>query len=222
MDTNVLKAEPRDIIGKKVKLLRKDGKLPGIIYGKGKKPIPITLELREASKLLRGVSSSTLLTIEVDGKEHTTLVRERQRDFIRGNYLHIDFLEISLKDKVKAKVNFVFEGIAPAIEAYEGLLITGLDQVEVESLPADLPEKIVIDLTVLENMGDGIFVRDLEFPENVVVIGNLDEMVAVITSQAIVEEEEDEEVDEELLEGEVEGEAAEGEEQEDEPESPEE
>lgn len=202
MDKIVLNAERREVIGKKVKLLRNEGKLPGIIYGKSTESIPIILDLKEATKILKATSSSSLLTINIDGEEFSTLVRERQRDFIRGNYLHVDFLSVSLTEKVRAKVNIVAEGEAPALNDIETLLTSGLDQIEVESLPQDLPEKFTVDLSSLEEVGDGIYVRDLEIPPNVELLADPDEMIVVITLQIIVEEEE--EIDEEaLLEGEL-------------------
>ncbi len=202
MDKIVLNAERREVIGKKVKLLRNEGKLPGIIYGKSTESIPIILDLKEATKILKATSSSSLLTINIDGEEFSTLVRERQRDFIRGNYLHVDFLSVSLTEKVRAKVNIVAEGEAPALNDIETLLTSGLDQIEVESLPQDLPEKFTVDLSSLEEVGDGIYVRDLEIPPNVELLADPDDMIVVITLQIIVEEEE--EIDEEaLLEGEL-------------------
>ena len=202
MDKIVLNAERREVIGKKVKLLRNEGKLPGIIYGKSTESIPIILDLKEATKILKATSSSSLLTINSDGEEFSTLVRERQRDVIRGNYLHVDFLSVSLTEKVRAKVNIVVEGEAPALINIETLLTSGLDQIEVESLPQDLPEKFTVDLSSLEEVGDGIYVRDLEIQPNVELLADPDEMIVVITLQIIVEEEE--EIDEEaLLEGEL-------------------
>jgi large subunit ribosomal protein L25 len=159
------------------------------------------MDMREASQLLRTVSSSSLLTIDVDGKEYTTLIRERQRDFIRGDYIHVDFLAVSLTEKVAAMVNLHFEGEAPAVESVGGLLIIGIDQVEVESLPQDLPESIVVDLSILENIGDGIFVRDLELAGDIEILSEPEEMIAVISAPALEEEEEEVE-GEELLEGE--------------------
>lgn len=201
MDKITIKADRREVRGKKVKLLRLDGKLPGVIYGKTTPPFPITLNLKEATLMLKSTSSSALVTIDVDGEEFTTLVRERQRDFIHGNYLHVDFLAVSLTEKVKTKVNIVIEGIAPALEAFEALIISGLKQVEVESLPQDLPEKFTVDLSSLELIGDGIYVRELDLPANVEILDDPNEMIVVVSEQIIVEEEIEEE---DLLEGEYE------------------
>ncbi|MBW8010024.1 MAG: 50S ribosomal protein L25 [Chloroflexi bacterium] len=214
MDNIVLKASRREISGKKVKTLRLEAKLPAILYGKSTEPLPITLDLKKATQILKSTSSSSLLTVDVEGEEFTTLVRERQRDFILGTYLHIDFLVVSLTETVRAKVNIVLEGEAPAISDYESLLIYGLEQVEVESLPQDLPERITVDISVLEVIGDGIYVRDLIPPANVSILDDPEEMIVVVTSQVVEEEEEELEEEELLLEGEP-GVVGEGEAEED-------
>lgn len=210
MDKVVISASHREVLGKKVKEMRRDGKLPAVLYGKSLKPIAIIMDLKEATSILKATSSSSLLTIDLDGKEYTTLVRERQRDLIRGNYLHIDFLAVSLTEKVRAKVTITIEGQAPALETYESLLTTGLDRIEVESLPQDLPERITVDVSSLNEIGDGIYVRDIELPPNVETLHDMDDMIVVVSALVIVEEEEEEELEEELeLEGEP-GELEEG------------
>lgn len=203
MDKITLNGSLREVIGKKVKNERLEGKLPGVIYGKGlDKPIPINLDLREATKILREVSSSTLLTLDVDGSEYNALVRERQRDVIRGDFIHIDFMSIALDEKVKAFVNVFVEGESLAVKELSALLITGVDRVEVESLPQDLPEGFTVDVTALEKFGDGILVKDLVIPDGVDLLTDPEEMVVVATAPTLVEEEEEEELlDEELEEG---------------------
>lgn len=199
MDKIVLSATRRDVIGKKVKVLRNEGKLPAVIYGKNVDSLPILLDLRETTKLLRGASRSSVLTIDVEGEEFNALVRERQREVLSGQYLHIDFLAISLTETVRTLVNIVLEGDAPAVEHFEAILISGLDRVEVESLPGDLPENIVVDVSMIESIGDGVYVKDLILSEGVEILENPEDMIVVATAPTLVEEEEVEEVlDEEI------------------------
>ena len=203
MEKIVLQAANREIVGKKVKMLRREGKIPGIIYGKDlKKPLPITLDLRETTKFMRGVTPSTVVTIKVDGKDYTTLVRDRQRDVLLGNYIHIDFMAISLKDKVRTLVNLFLEGEAPAVEDWGATIILSLDQIEVETLPQDLPESIVVDISNMANIGDAIHVKDLAMPEGVECLSDPEELIVVASAPELEpEEEEEEELEEELLEG---------------------
>lgn len=198
MDYIVINAEKREVLGKKVKQLRLEGKLPAVIYGKElEESIPISLDLRETTKILREVTPSTVVVIKVDGEEFSTLVRDRQRFTLREEYMHLDFLAISLKEKVRTLVNIFLEGEAPAVK--EGaILMTGADRIEIEALPMDLPESIVVDISSILAFGDGIYVRDLEMPKGVECLSDLDEMLVVATApsvEAVEEEGEEEELD---------------------------
>ncbi|MGD8458154.1 MAG: 50S ribosomal protein L25, partial [Anaerolineales bacterium] len=139
MDKIVVKASRREVIGKKVKQLRNEGKLPAVIYGKHIDPLAVTMDLRETTKLLRDVGRSSVLTLDVDGEEFNALVRDRQRDIFSGKYLHIDFLAISLTEKVRTQVGIALEGEASAIKDFSAVLVTGLERLEIECLPSDLP-----------------------------------------------------------------------------------
>lgn len=199
MDQILLNASHRDQVGKKVKALRAEGKLPAIIYGKGIDPVAISLDFRVASKVLRDVSRANLLTIDVDGEKFNALVRDRQRDFISGNLLHVDFLAISLTEKVRTEVDIFIEGDAPAVADFGAVLVTGIDRLEVECLPTDLPDAIRVDVSGLESIGDGLYVKDLSLPAEVECLSDLEEMVVFATAPQM-EEEEEEELEEELLE----------------------
>ena len=205
MDRVKLEASRRDVIGKKVKVLRREGKIPAVIYGKHMEPLPIVLDLRSTTKLLREVSRATILTIDVDGEEFTTLVRERQRGILSGIYEHIDFLAISMTETVRTQVNVFVEGKSPAEEAFGAIVMTGADSIEVEALPGDLPESLTVDVSGLVNIGDTITVADLVLPKGVTVLSDLSEMLAVITVPAaeVMEEVEEELEEEEGVEPEV-------------------
>ena len=216
MDRIVFHAENRKVIGKKVKNLRREGKLPAVIYGKNQEPVPILLDHKEATRILRDVSRASILTIDVEGKEYTALVRDRQREVISAEYIHIDFLAISMTETVRTQLNVFVVGESPAVEEFMAVVMTGTTSIEVEALPTDLPESISLDISVLENVGDTILVRDLELPKGVSCLNEPDEMLVVIASQAAEEVVEEEEIDEDLeLEPEVvgEGEEEEGEEE---------
>ena len=196
MDKIILEASRRDVIGKKVKVLRREGKLPAVIYGQNMEPLPILLDLRSTTRILRDVSRATILTINVDGEEHTTLVRERQRGILSGLYEHIDFLAISMTETVRTQVNVFVEGTTPAEKEFGAIIMTGADSIEVEALPGDLPESLTVDVSVLESIGDTITVADLVLPKGVEVLSDPTEMLAVVTLPAaeLAEEEEEEEI----------------------------
>jgi large subunit ribosomal protein L25 len=189
MEEIVLKANRRAVKGKQVKAIRREGKLPAIIYGHHIEPISIEMDLRETTRSLMGLAPSTLVTVDVDGTQHRTLVRERQRNKLTGTLLHIDFLAVSMTEKLRAGVYIEISGTAPAIRDFDGVLVTGMDEVEVECLPQDLPERIVVDISGLKEIGDGIYVHDLVVPQGVKILEEPETMVALITAQAAVEEE---------------------------------
>jgi large subunit ribosomal protein L25 len=189
MEEIVLKASQRQVIGKQVKAIRREGKLPAVIYGHYIEPISIVMDLHDTSKSLTGLAPSTLVTVDVDGTQHKALVREKQRNKITGTLLHVDFLAVSMTEKLRAQVYIEITGLAPAIKDFSGVLVSGTDEVEVECLPKDLPERIVVDTSGLAKIGDGIYVRDLVVPEGVKILDEPETMVALITAQAAVEEE---------------------------------
>src|SRR5512141_75260 len=110
MDKVVLKATKRVVTGKQVNALRRAGKLPAVIYGRHTEPISIALDMHTASIILGKVGTSSLLTVDVDGKEYPALVRERQRDYLRGTLKHVDFLAVSLTEKIRADVRIEITG----------------------------------------------------------------------------------------------------------------
>lgn len=202
MEKIVLTATHRDVIGKKVKNLRKEGKLPAVLFGYGINSTPIVLDLKETTKILSTVGSSTLVTIDLEGKEFNALVRERQRDIIYRTLTHLDFQAISMTETVRTQVpvNIGEQDVAAVIE-FGAIINTGIDMLEIECLPQDLPDRIDVDLSNLYEIGDSILVKDLNLPEGIEVLTDPDTLVVVV-SAPIAEEEEEEEIEEvEDLEG---------------------
>lgn len=181
MEKAVLKASRREITGKQVQALRRQGQLPAVIYGRHLDPIAISLDAHSASLVLGQLTSSSLVTIELEGKEFPTLVREKQRNYIKDTLTHVDFLAVSLTERIRARVRLEFAGVSPAVKDLNAVLVHGLDQLEVECLPPDLPERITVDVSVMAQIGNGIYVRDLVVPEKVRVLSDEAEMIIVAT-----------------------------------------
>lgn len=183
MEKVVLKATKRDVIGKQVKAMRREGKLPAVIYGRHVEPIAIVLEAHSAGMALAKLTSSSLVTIDVDGQEFSALVRERQRDYIKGVLTHVDFLAVDLNEKIRTSVGLVFVGVSPAVKDYNGVFVHNLERLEVECLPTDLPERIQVDISNLKQIGDGIRVHEVDamLTDKVAVLNDPDEMIAVVT-----------------------------------------
>ncbi len=181
MDNIVLEATKREVIGKKVKNYRKQGQLPAIIYGKEVGSIPIWLDTRSASRSLRDVGSSTFVDINVEGTVYTTLVRERQREPLTQSLLHVDFQAVVMNQTLRANVPIILEGEAPALKL--GLqILTGVNNVEVESLPRNLPSEFTVDISVLKELGDRISVSDLPIPAGVELLTDPEEIIAQVSA----------------------------------------
>ena len=187
MEKVVLKATKREVAGKGVKALRRSGALPAVIYGKHTEPINISLDAHSASMKLAKMSSSTIVTLDVDGKEYPALVREKQRDFIKNRLLHVDFMAVSLTERIRASVTLHFLGVSSAVKDYNAIMVHNLEQLHVECLPTDLPEYIEIDVSVLARPGDGVRVKDVVVSDKIRVLEDPEVMVAVATASKIDE-----------------------------------
>lgn len=196
MDSIKLTAKRRQITGKRVKAMRRAGHLPAVLYGHDLEPTPISLDLHDASLILGKLGSSSLIKIDLEGEELTALVRDRQRDYLKGIFLHIDFQVVSMTEKIKANVSINVIGISPALKEYNAIVEQLINEIEVESLPGDLPEKFDIDVSNLTEIGDQILVKDLDLPEGVSISLDPEETVVTVTAATAAMEEEEEEIEE--------------------------
>jgi large subunit ribosomal protein L25 len=187
MEEIVIKAEKRDVLGKQVRALRRAGKLPAVIYGPHIASQAIVVDFREVNRSLSGLTSSHLIMIDLDGEKHTTLIKEKQKDPVRGTILHIDFRAVSLTEKLKANVIIELVGDAPAVKELNGVVVTGQEYLEVECLPKYLPERIFVDISSLTKIGDSIHVGDVKAPENVAILTNPSDMIILVTAPAVEE-----------------------------------
>jgi large subunit ribosomal protein L25 len=181
MEKIVLKATKRDVIGKQVKALRRAGLLPAVIYGRHVEPISISLDAHTVGLVFAKLTSSTLVTIDVEGTEYAALVREKQRDYIKGVLTHIDFLALDLTEKIRTKVRLTFTGVSSAVKDYSAVLVHRMEAFEVECLPADLPERITVDISSIKEIGNSIRVSEIPMPENVSVLDDGDDIVIIAT-----------------------------------------
>ncbi len=182
MDNIVLQATRRDVLRDKAGALRRQGKLPAVLYGHRIESTPITLDAPQAAQILATLTSSSLVTISLDGKEYPTLVREKQRHFLKNHLTHVDFQVLSLTEKMRVKVGIEFTGTAPAVKDFSAEIHHGLSEIEVECLPQDLPERFLVDISGLTEIGAAIHVRNLTAPDNVVILSAPDDTIAVVTA----------------------------------------
>jgi large subunit ribosomal protein L25 len=195
MNDVILKATRRNVTGKQVKALRRQGRLPAVLYGHNVEPIAVSLDAHEVSLALTGLSASTIVTIDLEGEQHATLVRERQKDYVRNSFIHIDFQVVSLTEKIRAMVRIELRGNSPAVKDFNAVLVHNITEVEVEALPRELPEHFIVDVAKLANIGDVIKVSDLEISDKVEILAAPDDIIVVATGAAPEEVEEVAEVE---------------------------
>jgi large subunit ribosomal protein L25 len=184
-----LEAEKRVTTGKQVKAIRREGKVPVVIYGPEIDALTLTVNARELRYVLLEAGGTQLIEIQVNGEKIPTLAREVQRDSIRGDILHVDFYRVSMTRVISAEVPLHLVGEAPAVATGEAILVHALNSVTVEALPIDLPQFIEVDLGALAKVGDQITVAELVPPEKVTILTDKNELIVKADYAAVQEEE---------------------------------
>lgn len=189
MEQIELSVAPRTIKGKEVSGLRRSGVVPAVLYGRHTAPVSLQANGRELMRVLMKAGSSRLVTLNVEGEAapRMALVREVQREPIRGDLWHVDFYGVSMTETIRVAIPIRFEGASIAVTRNEGVLTYGNDSVEIECLPGDLLDRITVDLATLTKVGDVIRVADLKIPETVKILANPDDLVVRVTHLAAEE-----------------------------------
>lgn len=176
-----LKAEVRKLIGRKVKLLRKEGVLPANIYGKDIKSISIQLNSKEFREVFKKAGETVIVEIQL-GKEEVkpVLVSDMQIHPATGEILHVDFRQVNLKEKVSASIPVEIVGESPAEKSGLGTVVLVTQELEVEALPTELPEKFEVDATKLTEVDQTVKVSDLEVSKEVEIKTDGEQIVAKV------------------------------------------
>ncbi len=188
MEQVVINAAPRTVIGKQVKQLRRQGLVPGILYGYGIEPMPLQFEAKELERIVRQAGSSTLVQVIVEDKPYTAVVRDVQRDAIKRYIKHVDFQALSMTEKVRLPISLTLVGEAPA-ESQGATILQQLNEIEVECLPSALVHTIEVDISKLTEPGQVIAAKDLEVPEGIELLVDPDEVIVIAAAEAEEEEE---------------------------------
>jgi large subunit ribosomal protein L25 len=204
-----LKVTPRDVVGKKVSRLRREGVIPANVYGHGLDSVAIQVPKDELVHVMRTAGRNEIVYLRLDGEEpRPTFLRQVQRNPVTDAILHADFYQISLREKVRMEVPVALVGTAPAEQTHGGTLLHSLDRISVEGLPTDIPSVIEVDVSGLEEIDAAIHVGELNVPEGITVLTDAEQVVAKIAPPQ-VEKVEEEVVEEAAAEEAEAGEAAE-------------
>lgn len=177
-----LKSNLREKTGKKVKQLRSQDLVPAILYGSNlDKSIPLQVGSKDFYKVYQEGGENTLVKLNVEGdKVYNVVIHEADKDPVSDNFIHVDFYAVNMDEKITTKIPLEFEGTSDAVKNLGGILVKSKDELEIESLPADIPSKIVVDLSKLKTFDDIIRVEDLNLPSNIQVLDELNEAVATV------------------------------------------
>lgn len=185
--------QSRDVLGKKVSRLRKQGLTPGVIYGSHlSATIPVTFTKNDFLKAYKSLGSSSPVVLELDGDEHMALMYDYTVDPVTDELLHADFLAIQAGKKVSTSVSLIFVGVSPAEKNKIGTVQHLREDIEIEALPKDLPKSIEVDISSLATESDVIYLSDLVLPKGVVALEQETTPVATVSalSSGVDEEEE--------------------------------
>ncbi len=189
MEKIILKAQKRNIVGKKVNQLRNQGLVPSVLYGQGKKSTNLTVNENEFIKTYQKSGSSTLVDLLIeDEKPIKILIQEPQKNPITDKVIHIDFYKIKMDEEITTEIPLEFTGLSPAVKELEGNLVKNKDSVEVKCLPGNLISNIEVDISILKTFEDIILVKDLKVPETIKIQDDPEETIAVVNPPRSEEE----------------------------------
>ncbi len=192
-----LTAKKREMSKHSARKTRNSKRVPGVIYGKKTESIPISIDASELLKTYRRAGTSSIITLDVDGKKLKVLVQNLELHPVRMTIHHVDFLAIDLKQKADVEVPLEFVGESEAVKNFGGIFMAKYNSIIVRGLPTEMPQKITIDISVLENLHDNITAGDLSIPEGMELMG-IEPQIVVCGITGRMAEEEVEEVIEEV------------------------
>jgi large subunit ribosomal protein L25 len=203
MNKHILKADKREVLGSKVKSLRKLGIIPTTIFGKTIDSVSAQISAVEFNRVYKKAGETSLIWISIEGesKERPTLVKTVTFDPVKGTLLHVDFHQVNLKEKVTANVPVEFIGESLLVKDGLAVLDTHLDELEVEALPTDIPEKIIFDISTLLEVGDHLNASVAVLPAGVTLLTDPEALIVALGEL----QKEEEPLDTTVVEAEVEG-----------------
>ena len=187
----VLKADKRDILGKKTSSLRRQGITPTHLFGHGIESMVLQCDTVELQQIIRRGGSSRLINISITSEKQprSAFIREIQQDTFNGQLLHVDFYQVNKLEKITADIPIILTGEAPAIKSRDNMIEHMLNQLGVECLPDKLPPRIEIDLGTLEEAGQAIHVKDINLGADITVTTDPEQIIVKISRIKVAVEE---------------------------------
>jgi large subunit ribosomal protein L25 len=203
MEQIELQAATREILGKKVRFLRRQGVIPVHLFGHGVESLALQSETAQLQRVLAEAGKTKIISLKLDKdkKPRNVVIRETQRNPLTGELLHVDFYQVRMTEKIQVEIPIVLVGEAPALKSRDNMLAQELYSLTIESLPDKIPPSVELDVSSLAEAEQAIYVRDITLDEGVTVLSDPEHMVVKITPRPI--EKMEEVVEEEVLEEEA-------------------
>lgn len=183
MPTAQLTAIARNTSGKgAARSLRRDGRLPAVIYGHAREPLSLSIPERDLERLLeRFAAENTVIELSIDGSMSRTLIREIQRHPVRRNVLHVDFQELVVGERMVVRIPIVLQGTAEGVRTSGGILSQIMQELECRVDPLNMPSKIDVDVTHV-TIGHSIHVSEITVPEGVEILDEPEATICVVAA----------------------------------------
>lgn len=179
-DTITLKAATREG-GKALQVLRKQGRVPAVLYGHGVESKSLSLDQLEFSRVYKAAGENTIISLSVgEGKPVNVLIKETQLHPMTNRFVHADLFEVKMNEAIEADIPLEFVGEAPAVRESGGIFVRALEAVRVSALPADLPHTLPVDISSLKTFEDVIKIKDIQVPAKVTIKDDLETVVALV------------------------------------------
>lgn len=186
-----LKVSKREVLGKKTRFLRREGQTPAHLFGHGVESLALQCDTDELQHIIARKGTTRLLNIKVSGEKEarSVFIREIQRDALSGILLHVDLYQVNKSEKIRVALPIIFVGNAPALKQKNNIIEHIVNELDVESLPDDLPPQIEVDLSVLAEVNQAISVRDIKLKPGVTIVAPADQLIVKISQVAEEKEE---------------------------------
>lgn len=178
----LLNGQPRQIFGKKLKKLRKEGNIPGNVFGKDFKSQAITVSYKEFVKIYKKAKETGVVYLRIKDKEIPVLIKNVQKHPVNNNILHVDFRKIDLTQKIQTEIPIKIIGVPPAVSEKKGVLLTQTSSILISCLPEKIPSEITIDVSKLTDIGQEIKIADLPITKDYEILYPKEKVIVSITA----------------------------------------
>lgn len=162
--------------------LREEGLIPAVFYGPKEESTTVSIPRKDFEKVWLEAGESTVITLKGDGFDHEAMIHDVSRDPLSNNTIHVDFYVVEKGKTVSVHVPIEFDGVAPAVKEFGGILVKVLHEIEVEALPKDLPHSVHVDIGTLVNFDSHVVASDVILPAGVSLVTKSEEIVALVSA----------------------------------------